>query len=285
MTYRIKPFIFIEIKHKLLFLFYEKTKECNSLKLVDSHCHLEAEEFDSCIDSVIDSAINAGIVKLITSSVIYSQWEKSKSLHERFNSVEFTIGVHPWYVSEQDRDIKDKLNAAENIGAIAIGEIGLDKKIQSPLFDLQQEIFELQLQYAVDTNKPVVIHCRGAFNELIESINRIGIPKRGGIIHAFSGSAELAEIFIKKGLTFSMGGTLTYRDSKKRSNVLKKIYPDHFLLESDSPDIPPINTVKPNTPSNILLALKAASEILMVDQESIARATTDNAKKILGINV
>ena len=255
------------------------------MELVDSHCHLESDEFDGCIDSVIDSALNAGIVKLITSSVDSSQWEKSKSLHERFNSVEFTIGVHPWYVSEADRNIKDKLNAAENLGAIAIGEIGLDKKIHSPAFALQQEIFELQLQYAVDTNKPVIIHCRGAFNELIESINRIGLPKRGGIIHAYSGSSELAEIFIKKGLTFSMGGTLTYRNSKKRSNVLKTIYPDYFLLESDSPDIPPINTVKPNTPSNILLALKAASEILMTDEESIAKATTENAKKILGINI
>jgi TatD DNase family protein len=171
------------------------------------------------------------------------------------------------------------------MGAIAIGEIGLDKKIQSPLFDLQQNIFELQLQYAVDVNKPVIIHCRGAFNELLESINRVGIPKKGGVIHAYSGSAELAEILIKKGLSFSMGGTLTYRNSKKRDNVLKTIYPDYFLLESDSPDIPPVNTLKPNVPANIILSLKAASEILMIDQESIAAATTENAKKILGISV
>ncbi|MCL2155058.1 MAG: TatD family hydrolase, partial [Leptospirales bacterium] len=81
------------------------------------------------------------------------------------------------------------------------------------------------------------------------------------------------------------GGTLTYRNSKKRDDVLKKIYPDYFLLESDSPDIPPVNTVKPNTPSNILLSLKAASEILMVDQEAIAMATTENAKKIFGISI
>ena len=255
------------------------------MKLIDSHCHLEADEFDSCIDSVIDSAINAGIVKFITSSVVYGEWEKSKSIHERFSSVEFTIGVHPWYVSNMDHDIKDKLQSAENMGAIAIGEIGLDKKIQFPAFDLQQTIFELQLQYAVDTNKPVIIHCRGAFNELIESINKIGIPKIGGIIHAYSGSAEITEILIKKGLSFSMGGTLTYRNSKKRDDVLKKIYPDYFLLESDSPDIPPVNTVKPNTPSNILLSLKAASEILMVDQEAIAMATTENAKKIFGISI
>ena len=140
----------------------------------------------------------------------------------------------------------------------------MTEKLSLPHFDLQREIFELQLQYAVETDIPVIIHCRGAFNELIESINRIGVPRRGGIIHAYSGSLELTEILIKKGLSFSMGGTLTYKNSKKRSDVLKRIYPGYFLLETDSPDIPPVNTLKPNVPSNILLNLKAASEILGV---------------------
>lgn len=257
----------------------------DTLKLIDAHCHLEAPEFNNSIDSVIDDAVNSGIVKLITSSVICTEWEKSKSLHEKFSQVEFSIGVHPWYVSESDRDIKDKLDKASNSGAVAVGEIGLDLKIESPSFALQREIFELQLQYAVETDIPVIIHCRGAFNELIESINRFGVPQRGGIIHAYSGSLELTEILIKKGLSFSMGGTLTYKNSKKRSEVLKRIYPDYFLLETDSPDIPPINTLKPNVPSNILLNLKAASEILMIPEEKIAESTTSNAKKIFGLKL
>jgi len=166
-----------------------------------------------------------------------------------------------------------------------VGEIGLDMKIESPSFNLQREIFELQLQYAVEADIPVIIHCRGAFNELIESINRIGLPHRGGILHAYSGSLELTEILIKKGLSFSMGGTLTYKNSRKRSDVLTRIYPDHFLLETDSPDIPPVNTLKPNVPSNILLNLQAASEILGVPEEIIAESTTANAKKIFGLEL
>ncbi len=193
--------------------------------------------------------------------------------------------MHPWYVSESDRDIKTKLDKASETGAVAIGEIGLDLKIESPSFALQREIFELQLQYAVETDMPVIIHCRGAFNELIESINRIGVPRRGGIVHAYSGSLELTEILIKKGLSFSMGGTLTYKNSKKRSTVLRRIYPDFFLLETDSPDIPPVNTLKPNVPSNILLNLKAAAEILEIPEEKIAESTTMNAKKIFGLEL
>lgn len=252
------------------------------LKLVDSHCHLEAPELIDNIDTIINDAVDAGIVKLITSSVTFDEWNISETLHRRFSQVEFSIGVHPWYVTESDLDIISKLDAARGNGAVAIGEIGLDRKIASPSFELQREIFTLQLQYAVDTNMPVIVHCRGAFNELIEVINVTGIPRSGGTVHAYSGSVELAEILIKKGMSFSLGGTLTYRNSRKRSDVLKRIYPDHFLLETDSPDIPPVNTVKPNVPANILMNLNGASEILGIPEERIAESTTTNASRIFG---
>ena len=255
------------------------------MKLVDSHCHLEAPEFENNLTEIIKNAGHAGIVKLITSSVTYDEWEKSRSIHKKFNQVEYSIGVHPWYVSESDTDIQYRLERESGKGEAAIGEIGLDRKISTPGFELQRLVFELQLRYAVDTDIPVIIHCRGAFNELIESLNRTGVPSRGGIIHAYSGSPELAEVLIKKGLSFSMGGTLTYRNSKKRSEVLRRIYPDHFLLETDSPDIPPVNTEKPNVPSNILLNLRAASEILCIPEEKIAESTTANAMRIFRLKV
>ncbi len=255
------------------------------MKLVDSHCHLEAPEFKDNLADIIEDAGRIGIIRLITSSVIYDESEKSRSIHEKYNEVEYSIGIHPWYVSASDMDIQYMLEKNSGMGEVAIGEIGLDRKIKSPEFNLQQQIFELQLRYAVDTNKPVIIHCRSAFNELIESLNRTGIPSAGGIVHAYSGSPELTEILIKKGLSFSMGGTLTYRNSKKRTEVLNRIYPEHFLLETDSPDIPPVNTVKPNVPSNILLNLKAASEILGISEEKIAESTTANAVKIFRLKV
>jgi len=252
------------------------------MQLVDCHCHLESPELLGNIDQVIALAAGAGIVKLITSSVTVEQWSVSRSLRERFEQVEYSAGVHPWYVTGKDLQVAELLQAESKRGMIAVGEIGLDRKIETPHFDLQKSVFEKQMQFAVDCNRPVIIHCRGAFNELVECLNRTGVPRRGGIVHAFSGSVEIAETLLRRGLSFSMGGTLTYRNSRKRSDVLKRIYPEHFLLETDSPDIPPAGTEKPNMPHNILLFLAAASEILGVSEERVAASTSENASRIFG---
>ena len=255
------------------------------MKLVDVHCHLESREFSEILDSVISDAVQAGLVKLITSSITVDQWEQSRALAGKYREVEFTTGVHPWYVSEKDLNVYDRLEEAGNTGAVAIGEIGLDRKVASPVFDLQLAVFEEQMRFAVNKNLPVVIHCRGAFNELAIALKKTGTPSAGGIIHSFSGSLQIAEEMIEMGLSFSMGGILTYRNSRKRAEVLKKIYPHNFLLETDSPDIPPVGVEKPNVPSNILLNLEAAGEILGVRIEEIAEKTTENAARIFRLRI
>ncbi len=256
------------------------------MKLVDSHCHLESPELLEHIDDVLHKASSAGLVKLITSSVTADEWSVSRGLAEMYREIEYSAGVHPWYVTDKDRGVAELLAAERSKGRmIAVGEIGLDRKIPSPPFDLQREVFMEQMKFAVDCNLPVIIHCRGAFNELMECINITGVPRRGGTVHAFSGSVDIARALIAKGLSFSMGGTLTYRNSRKRSDVLKFIYPGHFLLETDSPDIPPVGMEKPNMPHNILLFLEAAAEILGLGEEKIAEQTTLNASGIFGLEV
>lgn len=254
------------------------------MKLVDVHCHLESSCFKDSLDQIISDAADAGIIKLITSSITIDQWEHSRSLAAKYDKVEFATGVHPWYADEKDLNVYTKLAESWDMGAIAIGEIGLDRKISTPDFDLQRAVFEEQMKFAVKKNMPVIIHCRGAFNELALSLRKTGMPEAGGIIHAFSGSVQIADEMMDLGLSFSMGGTLTYRNSRKRSEVLKKIYPHNFLLETDSPDIPPVGTEKPNVPSNIILNLEAAGEILGIRAEEIAEKTTENALRIFRLN-
>jgi TatD DNase family protein len=124
---------------------------------------------------------------------------------------------------------------------------------------------------------------------MLGSFRRVGVPEAGGIIHSFNGSAELAEDFMKFGINFSIGGILTYRDSPKRARLLRRIYPRHFLLETDAPDIPPVEarTDPPsaNRPCNIIYNLRAAAEILERPEEEVAGNTSANAARIFGLKI
>lgn len=259
------------------------------MDLVDVHCHLENPHLHENLKSVLADARDAGIKNLITSSITPDQWETSLQLAGENKEIECTLGVHPWYLQNTFMRSLEGLEGFLSRGAVAVGETGLDKKIDSPGLEMQVEFFEKQLSIARDMNLPVVIHCRGAFGEVKRSIKRVGMPDAGGIIHSFSGSIEVAEDFIPLGMSFSLGGILTYRNSRKRGRLMQKIYPRHFLLETDSPDIPPIEvrTDEPvvNVPANILYNLRAAAEILQVSAEEVARHTTENASKLFNLDL
>ncbi len=254
------------------------------MQIVDAHCHLEAEEFAGRLDGVLAGARDAGVVKLITASVTPNEWPLSLELARSFPEVECVLGVHPWYCRAEDLSLLDGLAEAVSCGAVGIGEAGLDTKTDRTPFPLQEAVFERQLAIARDVNVPMVLHCRGAFNEMLHCFRRVGVPQRGGILHNFTGSVEVAEQFMDHGFAFSLGGILTYRNSRKRNDMLRRIYPDAFLLETDSPDIPPVEAKeRPNLPANIVHNLRAAAEILELPVKEIAAATTRNAARIFGL--
>jgi len=192
------------------------------------------------------------------------------------------VGVHPWYCDDKAFMELPRLRHAAR-GAVAIGEIGLDTKTERFPLKRQMECLIRQLQVAQQLALPVILHCRGAFNEMLAIFKSHG-PPPGGVIHNFSGSPELADQFMDYGLAFSMGGVLTWRNSAKRRRLLRHIYPDHFLLETDAPDIPPVEARgQTNTPANILYNLLAASEALAIAPQEIAAVTTGNAIRIFGL--
>lgn len=256
------------------------------MRLIDVHCHLESDLYKGNLDKVIERAEKAGIVKLITSSIFPDQWGLTKNISEIYNCVEFALGVHPWYIEEKHFSRLSDLNSLASSGACAIGEIGLDKKIENAKFELQIKFFEAQLEIAGNAGLPVIVHCRGAYNELIEILKKFRKSNISGIIHSYSGNAEIAEILIKYNFSFSFGGALTYRNSRKKSEALKVIYPDYFLLETDSPDIPPVEVNGDiNYPENIHYNLKAASEIINKPVGEIAEKSTANAVRIFRLKI
>ncbi len=256
------------------------------MRLIDVHCHLESDEFAGGLDPLLDDARKAGLIKLITASITPDQWPVSLALARRYPEVECALGVHPWYIRPEHQPYLQDLYRARDDGAVALGEIGLDAKVEGTTFELQRSFFETQLRIAKEIGLPVVIHCRGAFDELMRSIKTVGMPRAGGVVHSYSGNADQARQFADYGLSFSLGGTLTYRNSKKKTDVLHAIYPDRLLLETDSPDIPPVEVPgRPNVPANIVYGLRAAAEILALPEEEVAEQTTHNAARVFGLVV
>ena len=256
------------------------------MRLIDVHCHLESQEYPAGPAAEVESARLAGVVKLITASIAPNQWDRSLALSAQFPEVECALGIHPWYIKPEHEPALGSLAAAAQRGAVAIGEIGLDRHVAEPPMDLQRHFFEAQLAIAKEINLPVVLHCRGAFNELIQSFKHIGAPESGGVVHNFSGSLELARDLQRFGLVFSFGGVLTYRNSLKKKELIRAIYPHAVVLETDSPDIPPVEAPdRPNRPANIVYNLRAAAELLGVSEEDVAQATTSVAARVFKLTV
>lgn len=254
------------------------------MQLIDVHCHLDSSAFSGRLHDLLETARSAGVCGWITSAIHPSNWQAVAELSREHTGVYHAVGVHPWYCSDDSLPLLSRLPdyTAE---AVAIGEIGLDSKRMPFPMERQLEVFTLQLGIARDLGLPVICHCRGAFNEMLQIFRKEGAPP-GGIIHNFTGGPELGKAFMDYGLSFSLGGILTWRNSARRTRLLKDIYPHNFLLETDAPDITPVEargTV--NSPANILYNLKAAADTLEEPAEAIAAATTANAIRIFGLEL
>lgn len=256
------------------------------MRLVDAHCHLVCPEFAGREAEVIAEARENGIARLISNAVRPADWDANLSLAAVHPEVAFAWGVHPWFVAECHTNALGRLGEAPGAGACAIGEIGLDAKVETPDFGLQIEFFEQQLKLANEVNLPIVVHCRGAFGPLLGSLHHVGAPRAGGIVHAYSGSLQDAEKLRELGFSFSMGRSLTYRNSKKRAALVTSLYPDALLLETDSPDMPPVEVEeKVNRPANLRYVLRAAAETLGVSAEEVAAVTARNASALFKLGL
>ncbi|MEJ5361908.1 MAG: TatD family hydrolase [Spirochaetota bacterium] len=255
------------------------------MKLVDVHCHLESEHYAGKLDTIIEKAKSVGVLALVTCAIVPEQWELSHTISKNYKEVYFALGVHPWYIEENFQNQFNKLTLIKDDKYCAIGEIGLDAKTNIDM-QLQKRFFEDQLSIANDLGKPVIVHCRGAFNELVASVKRIGTLKAGGVIHSYSGNVEITKQLIPFGFYFSFGGAITFRNSRKKVEVLKYIYPDYVLLETDSPDIPPVEkNGEINVPENIIYVVKAMSELIEKPEDEIATVTTANAKRLFNLTI
>jgi len=251
--------------------------------LIDSHCHLDFDVFDSDRNAVIERARSNGIKQIVIPGVQSRNWGLIREICENSSQMHACYGLHPYLAAEHtDDDIIQLRKWLENTDCVALGECGLDYRKNQADKHLQWKFFNAQLEMAYDIHKPVVIHSVRATEDIINSIkNYSGLC---GMIHSYSGSYEQALQIIDMGIYISLGGAITYDNAKRLRDIAGKIPLESILLETDAPDQPDASHFNQrNEPAYLVNVLKCLGELRNESLEEIAAQTTLNARELFGI--
>jgi TatD DNase family protein len=249
---------------------------------IDTHCHLDAAEFGDNQPDIVCDAAAAGVNRLIIPSVACNNFEAVRRLCEQYPDCLPAYGIHPMYTDDATpHDLENLREFLKQHPAAAIGEIGLDFFIQHYNQVRQEYFFAEQLKLARDFDLPVLLHIRRAQDTILKHLRQIKV--RGGIAHAFNGSRQQAEEFIKLGFKLGFGGAMTYSRATKLRELAATLPLDSIVLETDAPDIPPdfLERGLPNEPKYLPRIAQTLAELRGMSLEEVAKATTANSLSVL----
>lgn len=252
----------------------------------DTHAHLNAEQYNEDLQEVIDRAQNEGISNIVVVGFDRPTIEKAMELTEKYDFIYASVGWHPVDaidMTEDDLQWIEELSSHPKV--VALGEMGLDYYWDKSPKDIQQEVFRKQIRLAKKVKLPIVIHNREATADIVEILKEEGAGEVGGIMHCFSGSPEIAKECVDMNFFISLGGPVTFKNAKKPKEVADVIPLEKLLIETDCPYLTPHPfRGKRNEPSYVKLVAEQIAEIKGLSVEEVAKATTENAKKLFGIN-
>jgi len=262
------------------------------MKIVDSHCHIDGPRFDDDRDEVIARAIDAGVVAMLnvgTGSPSDDSFEKTLALVRGNDCIYGAAGIHPHDASEYSDGVEERIKGV--IGAsdkmIAWGEIGLDYYYDHSPREIQREVFRRQLKAAANMGLPVIIHSRDANDDTVEIIAEEcgGSEFRGGIMHCFGGTAEMAESLMPLGFLISFAGNVTFKKADELRAAARVVPRDRLLVETDCPYLTPEpHRGKRNEPCRVIETARFLAEFYGESPESIAEATTENFMRFFALS-
>jgi TatD DNase family protein len=208
---------------------------------IDTHCHLDASEFDTDRAAVVDRANAAGVTRLVIPAVAVDHFDAVRTLAHAHGGA-YALGIHPLYVERATDADLDRLQDALRIHRgdprlVAVGEIGLDHFVPGLDRARQERFYLAQLALARDAGLPVILHVRRSADALLKGLRRVGVP--GGIAHAFNGSEVQAEWFVSLGFCLGFGGAMTHQRALQIRRLAATLPEQALVLETDAPDIPP----------------------------------------------
>jgi TatD DNase family protein len=256
--------------------------------LIDSHAHLDSEDYSADLDGVISRARAAGLERVVCIGL----WRAPGSFGNALGLAEWqpeffsaTAGVHPHecaQVPENDWRKLEELSCDPR--TVGIGETGLDFHYDHSPRPVQERSFRRSLAIARNCEKPVVIHVREADEACLRILREEGVPSAGGVIHCFTGDAKAARAYLDLGLYVSVAGVVTFKAAEAIREAVKIVPPDRILVETDCPFLAPVpHRGKRNEPAFVVETARKVAEVRGTTLDEVARTTTENVKRLFRI--
>ena len=252
------------------------------VKLIDSHCHLDDEQFAEDQEAAIERAQAAGVERMMAIGTGDGppDLEVATRLADRYPALYATVGVHPQDAAKAAPETFDHLrDLLSHPKVLALGEIGLDYYHDTAPRDIQRAVFVRQLELAREAAKPIVIHTREAWSDTIQILREQSANR--GIFHCFTGGIEEAREALDLGFHLSFGGVVTFPKSERLREAAKIVPLDRLLVETDAPYLAPVpHRGKRNEPAFVVNTARKLAEIRGIPVEDVARATTENFERL-----
>ncbi len=252
------------------------------MKIIDTHAHYDDEVFEPDREELLSSLPALGIERAVTMGASMKGAEDGLALAKRFSHIYAGIGIHPDEVGCLDEAaIQHLADMAADERCVVYGEIGLDYYWNVEEKDVQKKWFIRQIDLAKQLGLPINVHSREASQDTFDILMREHAGTTGGVIHCYSGSAEMAKEYIKRGYMLGIGGVVTFKNAKTIQSVVEQIPLEYLVTETDSPYLAPTPyRGKRNDSTKIPLMIAKIAEIKGMDEEEAAQVLYDNALRV-----
>ena len=246
---------------------------------LDSHCHINDSAFDEDLDEVLNRMVESDVTKATIISCQPEDFIKARTISKEGIQFKRSLGVYPGDVDEIDEKRYQEYEALQREkDCILIGEIGLDYHYHPENRERQKEFFIRQIELAKELDKPIIVHSREAAQDTFDIMKE---HRCRGVLHCYSGSAEMAKEFVKLGYYISIAGTITFKNAKEPLEVIKAIPLERLLIETDCPYLTPVpKRGQRNEPSNVVLTARRIIEELGIDEEEFKTIINRNYEEL-----
>ncbi|WP_239724566.1 TatD family hydrolase [Mammaliicoccus sp. A-M4] len=250
--------------------------------LIDTHVHLNANQYDDDLQEVIDRALSEGIDRMFVVGFDTKTIERTMKLIDQYDFIYGIIGWHPVDAIDcTDERLEWVESLSKHPKIIGIGEMGLDYHWDKSPKDIQKDVFRKQIALAKRVQLPIIIHNREATQDCVDILKEENASEVGGIMHSFSGSNEIADEILKMNFYVSLGGPVTFKNAKQPKEVAKHVPLDRLLVETDAPFLSPHPyRGKRNEPARVKLVAEQIAELRGLTYEEVCEATTENAERL-----